>query len=815
MGALLQDARFALRQLQRAPGFTATAVVTLMLAIGATSAMVSVLRATLLNPTPYPGAAQLVSISDINLKGFKTNGLVTVARAADLAEAPAVEGRGKLLASSAFYYFDQPTLIIAGHAPIATTAAAASGEFFTVLATAALLGHIFTDADDARGAPETAVISYGLWQRAFGADPAIVGRHVLLAGKATAIVGVMPQHFDYPAGAELWKPAHLFAQDFQGYRGSGTRFVNVIGRLADGTLRDAEKSTKVLAARLARSYPATDGEWGFRCTSVRSQILGSYREGVIVVSTAVGILLLIACANIAGLQLARNASRRPEMAIRRALGVSTPRLLQQLFTESLLLLGFSAALGVLLAAGLLSVLSSTLPPVLLGFDKPHLDTSTLLVTIAVTICAGLVCAVAPALDLGRTPALSAVAARTVAAGSGRSGPGLVTAQIALALVLVTLAAGLLQSLYRTLETPLGYQPTHVLSTAVHLPFGTEPAKVHEFVQQFEQRIHALPGIESAGAISALPLDSFMVERTADIFGHPPTLHHDAVSAEGRSITPDYLEAMQIPLLAGRIFTARDSQPGAPPVVLVNQSFAARYFPQRSAVGERLVFNLGADSGPRAATMAAEIIGVTGDVHGTGGDLSRAAAPEIDSPEDGGWPAMHFVVRTALPAATVEPALRSVLRGLEPGAALGPVSALADQVDHALAQPRLNSALLSGLAVLALVLVLVGVYGVIAFSVSQRTRELAVRLALGCSRSLIFVLLLRETGAMLAFGLLLGTGAALASGRVLQSSVASLHTPSLAMLAAASTLIGVAVLSAGLLPARRAALIDPATALRSE
>lgn len=819
MSAMMQDLRFAVRQLRRSPGFTVTALLTMMLAVGATAAMVSVLRATLLNQTPYANAGQLVSVGDRNLKGYKANGLVTVARTADLAQAEVeIAGRKtKLFASSAFYYFDEPALVVDGQAPVPVSSVEASGDFLKVLGTPAMLGRWFTPADDARGAAQVVVLSYGLWQRMFAGDARVVGKAVTIGGRAATVVGVMPKHFDYPSETELWLPGHLSAQDFGAYRGSSTRFVNVIARLNDGvSLKDALRGLGLLASRLGQMYAATDAEWGFEATSLRSQILGSYREGLLLLSAAVAMLLLIACANIAGLQLARNAKRRPEIALRRALGITGARLLQQLLTESLLLMVTGSVLGVGLCVGLLRVFAAKLPPEMLSFERPHLDIVTLLVTILVGLIAGVGCGIVPAWQLGRSSEAELVApgqSRGVVRGARRFDRGFAAAQIALAMVLLALASSLIANLNKLLKVRLGYEPSHVLLASVHLPFGTDPAKVHRLNQQLEKSFAGLPGVDAVGAIDALPLTPFMKQQTADVQGEPPTPHHDAVSAESRTMTPTYLAAMHIPLLAGRGFTDRDGDAKAPSVVIVNQSFVAKYFPQGSAVGQRL---LTPDSNyALTATGSSEIVGVIGDVRGTGGVLERAAQPEIYQPERGLWPDMHFVLRTSETAAALEPAMRRQLAAIDAGAALGPVTLFAGSIDRALLQPRLNTSLLSGLAGLALVLVLIGIYGVIAFSVSQRTREIGVRIALGSKRAAILGMLLQESAVIVAGGVALGVCGALLAARVLAAAVSGIDVSIPFALLNAAVLMVLVVFAASFIPARRAALIDPMEALRNE
>ncbi len=797
MTAILADLRYALRQLRRSPGFAFAAVGTLALAIGASTALVSVLRATLLNPTPFPHVGQLVALEDTYRKDATFNGIMNPARTAELGDLKTAGGQ-HVFAALAFLYFDQPALSVGGRLPMAVDSAAVSGEFFPTLETKPLLGRVLTPRDDGAGAPETVVLSWGLWQKAFGGSPVVVGTTASVNGKPATVVGVMPREFGYPTGVALWKPAHISLND-SGYRGVGSRYLNVVARLSTGVqLADAERATGLLQQQLAHAYPATDADWGFKVEPLRARILGEYGPALRLLSAAVAMLLLIACANVAGLQLSRNAARADEIGIRRMLGIGSVRLLRQLLTESLLLFVLGGAGGVLLAGGLLKAFTAALPPVLLSFAEPRLDHATLGAMLAVTLLTGVLCGVAPALQFGyRKPRQG----RTVITDTRRFGQGFASAQTALALVLLALASVLLGQLYRLTHTPLGFQSTQMLTVLAHIPFGTEPAKVHRFYTQLEDRFRAIPGVEAVGAINALPLQTFSVQHNADIVGRPPTPHRDAITAGGRTITPAYLDTMRIPLLAGRNFTPGDSEPKAPAVVLINRSCQQRYFPVENPVGKQL----------RNESGNVEIIGVVADTRGTGGALDAPVQPEVIQLEQGYWPEMHFLLRTPLPPAALDRALRAQAAALDSAVALSEIAPFTRSMDQVLAGPKLNSVLLAALAGLALVLVLSGVYGVVAFAAAQRTREVALRLALGAGRARIFRMLLRESALVAAPGLVFGFAGAWTALRLLPLP----HTHTLLPLACAAGLLALAVTLAGILPARRAAAVDPMTALRAQ
>ncbi len=840
--AILQDLRYALRQLRRAPVFSAAVMGTVALAVGATATMSGILRATLLHALPYRHPEQLISVGDQNLRGFKTNGLMALLRIDDLAQ---LQHNGHpVFASTGFYYSDDSSLSLDSQNTVRLPATAVSGTFFSTIGTAALLGRTITPADVVPGRPELVVLSYRLWQSTFGGDPHVLARTVRLGAEQATVIGVMPPQFALPAGAALWHPSSVFPVYFRGYRGDGSRFLSVIARLDPAeTIASARLATTQLAARLAASFPTTDAAWGFTLTDLRAGLFGEYRQALLLIATAVALVLLAAAVNIAGLQLSRNAARQSEFAVRVALGINRHRLAQMLTVETLTPVVLGGLAGIGLAGALLRLAVAHLPPELLRVDRPRLDLPVLAASMVIVLTVGLLTAAAPIVhgirpaDSGRVSDRSAfIAGHNVLARSRTLGRLLSSTQIALALVLLTLSAAVLLNLYRLLTTPLGFDTTQVQTFTVDLPWGTDGAKLHRLYAQLEDAFANLPEVESAGAITSLPLSNFSARETFDIAGQAPTPHHDAVVAEGRDLTPGYLHAMHIPLLRGRSITKHDAEPEAPPVLLINHALAARYFPNADPVGKHLNGLGGVDN--KNVADAGEIIGVVGDVHGTGGALDGPVQPEIYRPDQGGWPHMQFALRMrppltsqptrlllpdfaatdriASPDAAFQVRVRGIVSSLDATASPGHFATLSGTLDRSLLQPRLNAALLSSFAALALLLVIIGVYSLIAFDVTRRTRELALRIALGATRGSVLRLLIAESSRMLALGLSLGLGASWTVARILRtaSSTFAGHTPPLLLILVVA-LLAAAVVLATLVPARRAAQVDPMQALRSE
>jgi putative ABC transport system permease protein len=808
--SIVHDLRFALRQLRRAPFFSLSVMLTLALSIGATAALTGVLRATLLHPLPYLQPQQLVVVSDENLKGFKSAGLTSIPRVQDLAGLDA-NGR-KLFSQVSFYYFEALTLAQNGQTPEPVPAVAVSGSFFATVGTAPLLGRTLTPADDVPNGPQLLVISYKLWQTRFAGDPSIVGRTVRLGADPATIIGVMPKSFALPTGVDLWHPGHVFPFMFANYRGDGGRFANVIARLAPGeTIDSARLRTGQLATRLARQFPESDSAWGFTLTTLRDSLFGPVRQALLLLAAAVGLVLLVAAVNIAGLQLSRNSARAPEFAIRTALGVTWARLTRQLLTESLLL-GLSGGLaGIALAAALLKMVAGRLPGMLLLLDAPHVDAATLAVALGTTLLVGLFTGALPVLRARH--AANPAANRSLVSRRSPAGKLFATAQIAISVVLLTLSASVLQNLYRMLTTPLGFEVANLQTFTVDLPWGADAKKAEEnrhLYSALEDKFAAMPGVESAGSSNAPPFTPYSFRSTFDIEGQPPTPNHDAVAAQSRTLSPGYLHTMRIPLLAGRALNAHDAEPNAPRVMLINQSLAHTYFAATNPIGKRL--DAFAADGSK---VKREIVGILGDVRGNGGALNGAVQPEVYTPADGYWPHMQFVLRTTLPRSELERQVKQIVSSSDAVAQVGTFASISSEVEATLVQPKLNASLLTAFAALSLLLVVIGVYGLVAFDVAQRTRELGLRLALGSSRNGVVALLLADSTRILTAGLVLGIIGSFAASRLIAAAVFG-PQPHLALLLLASTLVlTLAVVAATLLPAACAARIDPMEALRTE
>ena len=819
MDRLRHDLRFAMRGLLRRPGFTAVVVLTLALGVGANSAIFSVVNGVLLRPLPYQRPGEVATLWD-RWPG-NPQGELSQPEYWDLKE------QNRSFSRLAVYAGGSLTLTRSGE-PERLRAGFMSGDALPLLGVAPARGRAFTTDDDRPGAPRVVLLGDGLWRRRFGGDPAIVGRTVVLDDQPATVVGVMPAGFQLPThyagpGMEIWAPLQLDPAIDRSER--GWHWINVMGRLRPGVdIGSASLEVGALARRMRETYP---GEYkpafgGFAVIAA-DDLVGEIRPAILVLLGAVGLLLLIACANVAGLLLARAEARQREIAVRTALGAGAGRLARQLLTESLVLALLGGALGALLADWGVRALVAAAPPTLPRLDAVHTDGWVLGFTLLVSAATGFLFGLAPALQAAR-PDLTVALAEGGRSGSSaarqRFRRGLVVAQIALALMLVTSAGLLIRSFVHLRGVDPGFDPTHLLTAEVELSAVRydSPARIRGFYAELVDRLGALPGVDSAAAVRALPMTgrleigdwSFVIEgRHAD-----PPVPADRINADWQSLTPGYFETLRIPVLQGRAIEPRD-RAGATPVVVVNRTLARQAWPGENPIGRRILLG-----GGGVDSVWRTVVGIVGDVRHRG--LTAAPRPEMYLPYDQ-FPAgtgtpqrtMRLVLRTAGDPAALAGPVRAALAELDPAVPLVEVQTMEQALGAWAAERRLTMLLVAAFAALALTLGAVGVYGVMAHLVVQRTREIGIRIALGAVPREILGLVLGQGAGLAVAGVALGLAGALAASHLLARLLFEIRPTDPATYAGtALTLLGVAALAA-LVPALRATRTDPVEALRSE
>jgi putative ABC transport system permease protein len=801
--SLVQDTRFSLRQLRRSPGFTLTVVLTLTLGIGATTAIFTLVYATLLRSLPYPAADRIVAIHDTRISGQSTGGLMSVPRYFDLL------ARNRSFASMGFFFFDQSSMIAGNRLPMAVQAAGTNAAFWNVLGTRPMLGRTFDARDDQPKMPETVVLSYSGWQKLFGGNPGVLHEPITLDGAAATIVGVMPPGVDAPSGIDMWHTAQ-FASSGWNYRGEGVRFINVFARLRPGvTTAMAESDLNRIGVQLQGEYPQTDGVWRFTSESLRNDRYGALRPALVALQMAAAILLLIACINVANLLLSRGTARQREVAVRRALGASAGRIARQFLTESVVLAMIGGATGLAAAWVLVHGAAAKLPGRLSVPGTVEMRWQVAALAAAVSMLTGIAFGFVPAVESGKVElnrAMKRGEARMGGSGHRLRG-ALVAAQAGLSLVLLVGAALLGESLWQLVRTPLGFEPDHLLTFSVKLPWDAQNAAITNFYDAVQRRIEALPGVVAVGQISALPTRDWHLRSSFDADWLPRIPSQPAINAEDRSIAGNFLGAMRVALLQGRTFTDADTRlPQSP--VLVNQALAQRFLPGGSPIGRHLL----------AGGESHEIVGVIANVRGTAGSLSNPVGPEVYWPADSPGASAQgrsFVVRTEVPPATLVHSIREQVHAVDPRQAIGDVATMDELLDKSVAQPRLNMAVVAAFAGIALLLACVGIYGVVAYFVAQRTQEIGVRIALGATRNQIAWLFLRRAMVPAIAGVAAGTGLALAAGRLLSSQLYGVQVDDPRIYAASAAVLLVPVLVAAMGPALRAAKMNPMDALRIE
>ena len=809
---ILRDARYGLRLLRRSPGFTVAAVAALALGIGANAAIFSVVNAVLLRPLPFPDSERIVAVQPLS-----TSTSVRARLAASYPDFFDWKAQSRSFSAMATHRGIGATLTgvssaahLAGHI--------VSSDFFTVLRVAPALGRAFVAADDRPG-NRVVVLSNGAWRTRFGADPAIVGRTITLEGRPNTVVGVMPAGFRFPldeTAPDFWTSISADAEGDKPWTSNRSlTTLDVVARLRPGiTLQAANAEMSGIARNLARQYPDDDRDHAeARVLPELDRITGGVRTPLLVLLGAVGCVLLIACANVASLMLARGTARQRELAIRAAIGAGRERVARQLMTESLVLSLMGGAAGLLLAlAGtraLLRLAASNVP----RLDLVGLDARVLAFTIVVSVVTALLFGVAPALRLSRTDLTEALkeGGRGSDGGAGhtRFRSGLVIAETAIAAVLVT-GAGLLIESFRRLESVApGFSAENVVTFDTSLPESAYPEdRQARFYDDLVAAVRERGGVRSAAAIFPVPLGSARIGISFRIEGRP-VARADEPTAEFRQVTPGYFETLEIPILSGRDFTARDDK-SASQVVIVNQTFASRYFPGESAVGKRIRPGVARDG--EAAVR--EIVGVVGDVKHRG--LGEADEPEFYVPSRQLSIAdMTVVARVDGDPRILERDARAIVASIDRDVPVFHVRELGDLLLEAVAQPRFNAVLLSLFAGVALLLTAVGLYGVLAYAVALRTKEIVIRMALGARRSDILRMVVSRGLALALSGVVIGLLLSLVATRLLRSLLFRVAPTDPATFLVSAVLLAAVAVAASWFPARRATRFNPIEALRGE
>jgi predicted permease len=797
---LAQDARYALRMLRRNPGFAAVAIVTLGLGIGANTAIFSLVNGVLLRPLPYPDPDRLVQVWSANPNGIPRNGM-SPADFHDIREGALARG---VAARMGAYVDDEFTLTGAGE-PMRLDAATVTTELFDALGVPAALGRTFAPADE----DDTAVVilSDSLWRNRFGASPAILGAAVTIDSKPYTVIGVMPRGFGYPSpDTQVWVP---LARSWRSAP-RGAHFLTAVARLPPAVTPDAARTALAeIARRLEAAYPASNRGWGITLLPLDESLTGGVRRALIVLLAAVGCVLLIACANVASLLLARGTARAREMAVRTAMGATRMRVARQQLTESTILGLLGGAAGLVVAYACVEALRGAG-----GFDLPRLDDVRFDARVfagatAAALFTGIATGLAPAWRVLRVNPIEPLrGGRSAAPAAARMRSLLVAAEIALTLALMTGAGLLVRSLAHVARIDAGFDADGVLLGDINLPAASYDAERRAaFFDAVLEQVRALPGVTAAGAGGPIPLSGRpgLLRFGLRIEGRPepPDGRGDRVYV--RRATPHYFRAMGIPLVAGRAFTAFDDR-DAPPVVIVDETLAARHFPGESPIGRRI----------RASNDPAwrEIVGVVGGVRQT--RFEDAPEPHLYIPQSQGPVSpLTLVVRAAGDPAALANTIRDRVRRLDPGVALFDARPLQDVVRGSVAARRFNALVLGSFAALAALLTLVGIYGITAYWVGESIQEIGVRLALGATRGGILALVLGRSLRLALAGIAAGLVLALAGGQAISGLLFGVGAADPATFAVVTVAVLGVVAAASVVPVRRALAIDPAASLRSD
>ena len=807
-----QDCRYGARSLRKSPAFTAAALLTLALGVGANTAIFSVVEAVLLRALPYANADRVVLLWENNRLRGRSHNVVNPGNFLDWRDQS--QSFDEMAA-----FADQRYNLTGGGEPEEVAAQATTPNLFQLLGARPALGRTLVPGDEEDGRDDVAVISHALWQRRFGGSPDAVGRTVVLNGNSVTVVGVMPPDFRWfikenslsGKPADVWVPMGLTEQQRAARRG---RFMSAVARLKPGvSFEQAQAEMETVGARLEAQYPEVNKGWGVTVVPLREQLAGEIRPALLVLLGAVGFVLLIACVNVANLLLARSAGRHKEMAVRAALGAGRTRIVRQLLTESLLLAVAGGAAGLLLSRWCVTALVALSPPNLLGAGQVGVNPTVLLFTLVVSLLTGVAFGLVPALETSRlnlSESLKESSRGSVGGGRARRLRGaLVVAEIGLALVLLVGAGLMVRSFLRLQAVNPGFDPANLLTMRVMLPQSKYPeaGRRVEFFRQAAGRLSALPGVRSASAVSALPFADLGAATRFTVVGRPAPSAAEQPVTDVRVADENYFRTMNIPVVAGRTFTEREAVEDRK-VAVVNEAMARRYFPGEDPVGQRIVVNMSAEPGPT------EIIGVVGDARYD--KLEGELRPMVYwTPPQLTYSSMTFVIRTAGDPEALAPAAVREIQAVDKDQPVSDVRTMESWVAESTARTRFGTLLLGAFACAALLLAAIGIYGVISYSVAQRRNEIGVRMALGAQAGDVLRLVIGQGMRLVLAGVGLGLLGAFALTRVMSGLLYGVGAADPPTFAANALLLTAVSLVACYIPARRATRVNPLTALRHE
>ena len=802
---LRHDLRFAFRALLRQPAFSITAILTLALGIGANSAMFSVFNALVLRPLPFRDPDRLLFVWQRRPGGQKN-----AVAARDLLEwKKQARSFGEFTALATGSY----NITGAGD-PVQVFGARVSADFFSCLGVDAVLGRTFLAGEDLAGAARALILSHRFWQTQFDANANVLGHTIVVNGESYTVVGVLPASFEFLSrDFDIWLPLSI-----DGKARLDAHNLAVLGRLApSATAQQADREMQVIAGRMASQFPESNSGWGVELVSVRDTLLGDFRPALLALLGSVMFVLLIACANVANLLLARAAARYKELAIRSVIGAGLSQLLRQLLTESVLLGLIGGAVGLALAYPGVRLASTMELVSVPRISSAAIDARVLGFTAAVSVLTGILFGLMPArrllkgdLNLAlRESGRSAIGIR----GNGTSRNLLVVAEIALSLILLIGAGMMIRSFIGLLSVDRGFQPDHLLTFKISMPASRyrTPELVLPFYQRLIARIQALPGVEAVGSTTNLPIDGYhQVGMYFSVEGAPLQPESQKPAANTNLVNPAYFRTTRVPILQGRAFDDRDRL-GAPPVVIISSRVASRFFPGQNPIGRHISVE---SPGPTRTSPVREVVGVAGDIRYSTRDPEDSMELYLPYLQNT-WPRIHLLVRSRVEPESLISQARAVLRDLDPEQSVSDVRTMMERISLVAGKSRWNSTLASICAGLALALAAVGIYGVVSYSTAQRTQEIGVRMALGAQGTEITTWILRQAILLAAIGVALGVIGYLTVARLFQGLLYGTSPTDPRTIAAAAAILGGIAALASYLPARRAVNVDPVRALRAE